>query len=437
MAKRTPRPGTSLDVRSLPGPETIVRRQLANGITLLARENFSSPSVVLSGYLAVGAIDEPDAQAGLADLTAAALMRGADKMDFRQIYERLESRGASLGFGAGTHQTTFRGRALAEDLGLLLATLSATLRQPSFPKDQVQRLRSEKLTGLAIRDQDTGSVAQMAFEELAYPDHPYRLPGDGFVDTVSKLREKDLRRFHRERYGPQGMTVAVVGAVAADSVLDSIEAALGDWRNPRQQSQRPLPALRPLVGLTRKDTFLSEKSQCDVVMGAPGPSRMDPEYLPAALANSVLGGFGLMGRLGAAVRKQAGLAYHASSQLGGGLGPTPWQVVAGVAPANVERALELARAEIRRMGQRKVSQQELEDNQANFIGRLPLQMESNDGVAAALMSIERYSLPLDFFQQYPALLLAITPEQLRQAVRRYLNPDNLAIAVAGSLTSGA
>ena len=86
----------------------------------------------MAGYLAVGAIDEPAALAGLADLTAAALIRGADKMDFRQIYERLELRGASLGFGAGTHQTTFRGRALAEDLGLLLATLSATLRQPQF-----------------------------------------------------------------------------------------------------------------------------------------------------------------------------------------------------------------------------------------------------------------------------------------------------------------
>ncbi len=421
------------DVRSFPGPETITRRELANGVAVMVRENFSSPSVVVLGYLGTGALDESPEHAGLADLTASALTRGTKSRSFREIYETLESSGASLGIGAGTHNISFRGKSLAEDLPTLLALLADVVRAPSFPEAEVDRLRGEKLTGLAIRDQDTDSVAQMAFEELAYPGHPYRLPSEGYRHTVQGLRAKDLRSFHASRFGPRGMLIVVVGAVAAASAIDQVQAHFGSWSNPGQLQPTPLPAAKPLEALLRKDVPIPGKRQCDIVLGAPGPSRLDPDYLAAALGNSVLGGFGLMGRLGEAVRKRAGLAYYASSHLGGGLGPTPWQVEAGVAPENVERAIDLARRELRRFTTRKITPQELGDNQANFVGRLPLQLESNEGVAAALVAIERYELPLDFYQKYPSLIREITAERVLDIARRFLHPDRLAIAVAGSL----
>jgi len=402
---------------------------------VMARENFSSPSVVVVGYLAAGALDEQPEQAGLADLTASSLTRGTRRRTFREIYETLESSGASLGVGAGTHNISFRAKALAEDLPMLLDVLADVLRQPTFPDAEVDRLRGEKLTGLAIRDQDTASVAQMSFEELAYPGHPYRLPTDGYRHTVERLRAKDLKRFHAGHFGPRGMLVTVVGAVPAAQATEQVQTHFGSWANPSQPEQPPLPSLPPLTGLLRKDVPIPGKSQCDLVLGAPGPSRMDPDFLAAALGNNILGVFGLMGRLGDAVRKQAGLAYHASSHLGGGLGPTPWQIEAGVAPANVERALDLARRELRRFTTRRVTRQELSDNQANFVGRLPLQLESNEGVASALLAIERYELPLDFYQQYPALIRAITVDQVLHVAQRYLHPDRLAIAVAGSLAA--
>ena len=426
---------SGLDVRSFPGPETIHRQTLPNGIVVMARENFSSPSVVVVGYLAAGALDEQPEQAGLADLTASSRTRGTRLRTFREIYETLESSGASLGVGAGTHNISFRAKALAEDLPMLLDVLADVLRQPTFPDAEVDRLRGEKLTGLAIRDQDTASVAQMSFEELAYPGHPYRLPTDGYRHTVERLRAKDLKRFHAGHFGPRGMLVTVVGAVPAAQATEQVQTHFGSWANPSQPEQLPLPSLPPLTGLLRKDVPIPGKSQCDLVLGAPGPSRMDPDFLAAALGNNILGVFGLMGRLGDAVRKQAGLAYHASSHLGGGLGPTPWQIEAGVAPANVERALDLARRELRRFTTRRVTRQELSDNQANFVGRLPLQLESNEGVASALLAIERYELPIDFYQQYPALIRAITVDQVLHVAQRYLHPDRLAIAVAGSLAA--
>lgn len=420
-----------LDVRSLPGPETVERNLLSNGIVLLTRSNFSSPSVVISGYLTAGALDEAPEKSGLADLTASALMRGTRTRAFDQIYESIESIGANLGLGAGTHNTSFRGKSLAEDLGLMLDLLADVLQNPTFPDAQVDRLRAEKLTGLAIRDQDTGAVAQMRFDKLAYPGHPYGLQTDGTKETVAALGSADLRSFHARCYGPRGAVIAVVGAVEAAAASDLAERALGSWRRPQQSETPPLPGLEPLSSELRDDVGLPGKSQSDIVLGWHGPSRFDPDYLAASLGNSVLGRFGMMGRLGDVVREAAGLAYHVSSSLSGGPGPGPWQINAGVNPANVERALGLIRKEVRRFLERGVTSRELADNRANFIGRLPLQMETNDGVAGALINIERFQLGLDYYQRYPENVAAVSRTQILDAARRFLDPDRLAIAVAG------
>ena len=205
---------------------------------------------------------------------------------------------------------------------------------------------------------------------------------------------------------------------------------------PSQPPEPELPPLRPLQGVTRRDRTLPGKSQCDLVLGVPGPSRFDPDYLAAALGNNILGRFGMYGRIGDAVREDAGLAYYAYSALTGGPGPGPWSVLAGVNPSNVERAIELIRNEIKRFVGRKVTAVELRENQANFIGRLPLQLESNEGVAGALVNLERYHLGLDYYVRYAERISAVTRDGVLDTARRFLSPDRLAIAVAGPALQG-
>jgi len=425
-----------LDPKSLPGPENIARWILPNGIVLLVRQNHASPSVVLNGYVSAGAVDEDGSRAGLAHLTAGALMRGSRRRSFQEIYESIESIGAHLGIGAGKHRTSFQGKALAEDLRLLLGLLAEVLREPAFPEDEVERLRAEKLTALNIRDQDTGSVAEMEFDRLAYPNHPYAIPSDGTKESIGAIQRPSLIEFHRRAFGPQGMVLAIVGAVQADAARQAVEAALGGWNNPGQVVATEVPGAEPLHELRRREIVLAGKSQCDVVIGVPGPPRTDSGYLPAAIGNSILGRFGLYGRVGDAVRDSAGLAYYAYSSLGGGPGPGPWSVNAGVNPANVDRAIELIRKEIGRFVDRKVSADELEENQAHFIGRLPLQLESNEGVAGALVNIEQYDLGLDYYQTYSDRIAAITREAILEQARRFLSPDRLAVAIAGPALMG-
>jgi zinc protease len=417
---------------ALPGPHDIVRETLPNGITVLVRENFSNQSVVINGSLLAGSVFEGAPQAGMAAFTASALMRGTKRRDFDTLHESLEGIGASLGIGGDVHSVGFGGKALGEDLFVLLDILSDALRNPAFPTDQTERLRGEILTGLRIRAQDTRAVAGEAFRKLAYPpEHPYSRSASGEIASVSALTLDDLRTFHAKHYGPNGMILVIVGAVKAAEALDLVRRIFGDWTNPDQPEQPSLPAAPRLAEAAKKVEFVPGKTQSDIVVGWPGPSRFAPDFQAANLANNILGVFGMMGRLGKNVREDQGLAYYSYSRLRGGEGPGPWSVAAGVNPANVGRAVESILKEIDGIAGALVSEADLADNQANFTGRLPLTVESNEGVAAAILNMETYHLGLDYLQRYTDIINSITREEVLRAAQRYLSPSAYALAVAG------
>jgi zinc protease len=420
-----------LDLYTLPGPESIVRRELPNGAAVLVRENFLSPSVVVLGTVWAGGLDESAEKAGLAALVSSCLLRGAGKRSFHQIYDLLESAGATLSFGSGMHTTSFYSRCLAEDLPMVLELAADAFRRPTFPNDQFERLRGEYLTHLTIREQDTGERAHMAFAELAYAGHPYAHDEEGNSKTVQGISRKEVQEFHARCYGPKRMILTVAGAVHSGKAIHWIESFFGDWKNPLQPERPPLPAAPRLAKMMEKHVSLPGKSQADLVLGAPGPARASPDFLPAMLGNNILGVFGMYGRIGDAVREAEGLAYYSMSALSGGMGPGPWMVLAGVNPRNVPRAVELIRREISRFTKSKVSRNELTDSQASIIGRMPLQLESNEGVAGSLMNIEMFGLGLDYYQRFPGLIRAITADQILETARHYLHADKMALAVAG------
>ena len=416
---------------SLPGADDITRVQLCNGIVVLARSNFNSPSVTVSGYLQAGGLSDPIDKLGLADFTASALMRGSQRRSFQQIYDALESAGASLGIDSGTHTSGFGGKSLAEDLDLLLSLLAEVLIEPTFPAEHVERLRAQLLTGLAIRAQDTGDMASLTFDQMVYANHPYRHPEDGYPETIAAVSREDLVDFHKQYYGPAGMVVVVVGAVETRRAVERVEAYLGNWVNPDQPLTPALPPVIPLEETVVRKTTIAGKSQADIVLGVAGPGRRSPDYFPAALGNSILGQFGLGGRIGDSVREKAGLAYYAHSSLAGGLGPGPWSVSAGVDPRNVDQAIGLIRQEITRFTTERVLADELSDSQANFIGRLPLSLESNGGVAGALLNLERFELGLDYYRRYADLVSVVSVDDVLATAQRYLDNERLGVAIAG------
>lgn len=417
---------------SIPGPNNITRVELPNGIVVLIYENFAAQSVVIAGSLEAGSIYEAPAKSGTANMTASALMRGTKNRDFDAIHSSLEDIGADLDVGTGTHTTGFSGKALAEDLPVLIDILEDVLRYPVFPEQQVERLRGELFTGLQYRQQDTRFRAGRAFRENLYPEgHPYHYSSRGTLETIPGITIDDMKAFHQKHYGPKGMIITIVGAVKAADAIDIVKSKLGDWQNPDQPAKAVLPAIQPVEEIRQVAVNIPGKTQSDIVMGVLGPSRFEPDYRAATLVNSVLGQFGMMGRIGDEVREKRGLAYYAYSSIEGGLGPGAWSVSAGVNPANVQQAIESIVGEVKRIVTEEVSDEDIAENKSYFTGHLPLQLESNEGIAGSILNMEAYQLGLDNLQRFEGEINALTKADLLKAVQRYWNPDAYVVAVAG------
>jgi len=427
------------NIQSIPRSDDILRTVLPNQIVLLARENSLSPSVVISGYLPGGSVLDPVDRSGLAIFLSLALMRGTETNSFEQIFRKLEDNGASLGFNAGFHSFSFAGQSLAEDLPTMLDLLSDILRSPIFPENHLTQIRDQILTTLAIRSQDTAEMASIAFDQALFGSHPYGRDKLGTPESVQSVTQSALIRHHAQYFKPQGMVISIVGGIEPEKAADLVRKYFTDW----EASPQAIPNLPDFPKVTKPEKGsathieIPEKSQLDLVIGSIAPERKSPQYQPARLGNCILGEFGMMGRIGRVVRDENGLAYYAGSDvnclpLGGS-----WEISAGINPENLDRTIDLIRSEIRKFVSTPVEPNELSDVQSYYLGRMPLQLESNTGIANELLSIERYQLGLDYLRQYSDIIRAVTREQILETAATYLDPDRLTLATAGTLRGKA
>lgn len=421
---------------------TVDRSVLPNGITLLVYSNPSSPSVAIAGSYAAGSVLESEDDAGLASLSADALIRGTETRSFLAFSQELDEVGASLAFGASVERAGLHGRALAENLDVLLRLAGDALRNPTFPDEEVERLRGQVLAGIAQVEDNPGALAERRFHELMFGrGNPFGRAEEGYRHTVSGLTPQALRDFHAGSYSPAALTLTVVGAVQPLAVRDLVERYLGDWQAPADAMTPELwravvesfdaaersDAATPL----REDLSLAGKTQTEFLLGWIGIRRADPTYYATMIANFILGQLGLGGRIGANVRDKQGLAYHASSHVEASLVRLPWSVQAGVNPSNVERAVASSLDEIRGLCDAPPSDEELRLTKQAMVGSLPLRLERNDGIAQMLLTIERYDLGLDYLAEYPDLVNGVTASDVQAATGAVLSSPGHTLVTAG------
>jgi zinc protease len=406
--------------------------ELPNGIVVLGQARPDDPVAVVRFRIEAGAVGEPAEKAGLAAFTARMLSRGQAGRTFEQFNELTDGLGASLSVDAGRLSVDLAVRCLAEDLPTVLDLAADVLLRPDFPEDEIEKVRREMLAAIREADDNTGAVADRTLRELLYPEgHPYRRRVAGEADSVAAIAREDLVAHHAHRYGPRVTTVAVVGGVAnLTSAMELLHDRFGGWDGPAERLD-PASTVEPPAETVREDRAIPGKSQADLVIGTPTLARSHPDYYALETANLILGRLGLMGRLGASVRDRQGLAYYVFSGLETGRDASVWVSRAGVDPKDVDRAIEGILAEVRRLRDEPVDEEELADAKSYLTGVLPLALESNDGVASTLLSIEHFGLGLDYLDRYPAIIGALTREGLLGAAREHLDPDRLAVGVAG------
>lgn len=409
-----------------------VRTQLANGIIVLAQPRPGDMAVdgaiqIRAGHAATG-----ETTPGLASMTGAMLNRGTINRTFDEYNDEIDGLGAMLSTSTDRESMEIGWHSLTEDLDHVLDVAADIIRNPIFPDDELERIRKQTVTGLKEQDQDTGSMAARALRELMYPEgHPYRLRTNGEAESVEGITREDLAAYHSKYLGPKATTIAIVGGVEnLEKAVATIERVLGDWTHPIPEPLE-VDAVDPPSETIRKALTVRGKSQADISIGYPTIPRAHEDYYAFKVANLILGQLGLMGRLGAHVRDEQGLAYYAMSSINGGKSNSVWNSRAGVDPANIGRALEGIESEVRRIGEEPVTDEELADAKSYLIGSLPLGLESLGGVTDLLLRLEWFGLGLDYLDRYPEIISTLTKDDLQRAVTSHIDPDRLAIGIAG------
>jgi len=436
---RAPESEASAQAAATPSTKTSEARRfaLANGLTLIVRRNSANPTIALQGLVKAGGIFDPPGKCGLGTFTASMLDRGTKGRSALEVATAIEDAGAQLHFDGGTETVSISANMLSADLPTMLDVLADALRNPTFPEDQIDKVRTELIGDYRISEQSTASVAARRANELLYPvGHPYHLHPGGTDSTLRAITRADLTAFHARHYGPERTILVLVGDVDPDRARDLAEKALGGWKRLENPPAFAVPSAPAPESTLRKSIEMPGKSQTDVVYAVPGIARTAPDYDGAMMMNYILGGGTLSSRLMVSLRDEQGLVYGVYSNLSSGIGAGPIQIRAGTNPANADRAIESILAQVKRMADEGPTDQEIEDAKGYLTGVFPVRLEANSGVAGQLLSAEVYGLGLDYIERYASIVRGVTREQVAAAAKKYLRPDSgYALIQAGSVTA--
>jgi zinc protease len=408
-----------------------LRATLANGTTAIAQHTSTHAAVTVHASVPAGSGHDPETTPGLAYFASKVIDHGTASRSADQLAEAFDGRGVSLSVGVSRHLMTFTCTCLADDVEAVLGLLADVITRPTFPADQVDRRRSVVITSIR---QDADNPAVVATESLMaalYPNgHPYGRPSKGSVASAQATTRDALAGFHHAHAGPAGLRVVIVGDVAPARAVALADAAFGGWQAVSGAPLNPPPAT-PALARTLRFIDMPGKMQSDIAYGFTAIVRADPRYYALTLMNTVLGQYGLGGRLGDSIRERQGMAYYVFSAFDANVAEGPLLVRAGVNPANVPRALASIDEELSRMARDGVTGAELSDAKRYLIGSLPRTLETNGGIAAFLHTADFFGLGVDFDQRLPGLLDAVTREDVHDVARTFLAPERATIVVAG------
>jgi zinc protease len=408
----------------------VVETRLENGLRVLTLDtppaDPNGPVVVRLRIPGGSALDAE--RLGVARFTAEMLTRGSGGRTLDDLAEELDGLGASISAGAGRENTDLTLTSMREDVDRVMELLATALLKPDFPADQIEIVRAQLLSGLRQAQQDTRAEAEHALRQMLYPDgHPYRERVSGTEESVTAMTRDDLVAFGGQAYKPSNALVAIAGGLTHDEAVDLVSRHLGGWNGETPALVIPdVPAIDQSQRVTKE---LPGKSQADVAIGGVAIPRLNPDFHALNVGNLILGRLGLMGRLGESVREKQGLAYYAFSGLEVGLGTGFWSARAGVNPENVERAIETILSEVRAYLEGGPTSDEFSDAIGNLTGSLPLGLETVGSISSIIADIGFFDLGLDYLQRYRSIIQSLTPEQIVETMRRYVDPERLAIAV--------
>lgn len=407
----------------------IAERALPNGLTLLAVRNPGVATFACTAFLDVSQADEEPAEAGIANLVGECLEEGTKGKDALALAGAVEAIGGHLegGHRGGSVQCP----AESADKGVRL--LREILLEPAFVPREVRRVRGEVLTEIKSERDDPRMVASRRFRKDVYGRHPLGRPLHGLPKTVESFEAKDLRRFHRRWFVPEGGYLAAAGPAEPEAMLDRLQRAFGGWKGSRPE-HRPVPEVK--MPRERRDLHLPMKrEQVHVYVGHPGIRRVHPDFHALLVMDHVLGsGPGFTSRIARRLRDEMGLCYsvHAGITSSASDEPGVFAAYIGTSAEHRQKAIDGFLEEMRKLRAAPPAAQEVEDVVLYLTGSFVFGLERNGNLAAYAIRAKRFGLGFDYVQRFPDLVRAVTPSEVRAVAERHLDPDRVIVISAGA-----
>ncbi|SEL59577.1 zinc protease [Roseovarius azorensis] len=397
------------------------------GLSAWLVEDHSIPFVALElRFRGGGSLDAPGKR-GATNLMVALLEEGASDMDARAFARATESLAANFSYSLSDDQISVSARFLTENRDQAVDLLRASLLQPRFDPDAIERVRGQIISSIRSSETNPRDIVGRSFDRLVFGDHPYATSLDGTVESVTALTREDIVAAHAAGLTRDRLYISAVGDITEAELATLLDHLLGDL--PETGAPLPGPADLNLPGGVQVVDFATPQSI--VAFAQPGIDRDHPDFFAAYILNHILGGGGFESRLMTEVREKRGLTYGVYSYLADKDAAKLWMGSVASANDRVAEAIAVIRAEWERIRNEGVTQEELQNAKTYLTGAYPLQFEGNGPIASIAVGMQMQGLPTDYIANRNDMVNAVTLDDITRVARERLDPDALTFVVVG------
>ena len=408
--------------------------KLENGLTLFVVEDHRQPMVSVTLILpGAGASSQPAAKAGLAAMTASLLRQGTATRSAQQIAESIDRVGGALNAFAGADSTEASVTVLTNALDIGFELLADIVQKPAFAADEIERWRRQSLSSLQVAYRNPEYLRDIVGQRVAYGDHPYAYPTDGFPSTVKSLTRDDVAAFHQKQYTPSGSFVAIAGDITPALATELVRKHFGAWKAaaaPEPKASAPVNQRRIVV------VDQPEAVQTQFGMFGTAVARSHPDWIPLLVANQVLGG-GFNSRLNLRLRAKEGLTYGAGSSLDGARLAGLLNVTSFTRTEETGKAINVMLEVVNDFRKNPATPAELSEATSYVSGVFAIQSETAGAVAGRVLTSALNGLPDDYWQTYRERVRKVSAADMSRAVERHVIPDQWSIVAVGNASGFA
>lgn len=408
-------------------PPNYFYHKLPNGIEMIGQYMPSLTSITFGFQLDAAIIHEPEDKQGLAHLFEYMLFQGTKQKDARALNEAFESLGVRKGASTGWETARVMAQMVNNKFDATLPLMQEILLTPTFPRDDLEQMRSIVLQEIRRRDDEPMSRIFDLARASFYQGSALARSSLGTSASVQSVQRQDLRDFWRSRYQPDDVLFAIAGKFDWDHVVAQVQALFGNWSGHASASpeQRPVPtaniALEPQEG-----------KQEHLGLMFPFPHYTDPDYYAALVISEVLGG-SMASRLFVEVREKRGLVYGVSAGLTGNKHLGAMRIYAGTTPEQGHECLEVIVNELRKLEQDGLTADEMARAKVQLKSENVMRGEGSASRMGALSHSWWYERKLRTIQEVKDAIDAVTEEQVLGVLRRFSPLNPLTVAAIGPL----